>query len=320
MTTVVRTDALTKDFPIGFWRPRPHRALDALSFDIPQGGVFGLLGPNGAGKSTTLKLLVDLLRPTSGRAELLGRPAGDVAARQRLGFLPEHPTFYDHLSADELLTYFAGLFGLRGADRRARVARVLDRVGLGADRRRPLRQYSKGMVQRVGLAQALLNDPELVILDEPMSGLDPVGRREVREIILELRDEGRTVLFSSHILSDAELLCSRVGILAKGRLVAAGSLSELTAGGTRGADVVVDLVSPDLLARLGRVARRVHQIADGRYSIELGPEDRPETVIADASAQGARLVSVSPIRVTLEDVFLKALGISPSSDGKGPQA
>ncbi len=186
-------------------------------------------GPNGAGKSTTLKLLTHLIRPTAGRAELLGRPVGDIAARHRLGFLPEHPYFYDYLTAEELVAYFAGLFGLTGGDRRRRAAQVLDRVGLGDERSRPLRQYSKGMLQRVGLAQALVNEPELVILDEPMSGLDPIGRRDVRELILELRDEGRTILFSSHILSDAELLCSRVGILAKGRLVATGTLADLTA-------------------------------------------------------------------------------------------
>jgi ABC-2 type transport system ATP-binding protein len=307
MPTVVRTDRLTKDFAVGFWRPRPHRGLDALSLAIPAGGVFGLLGPNGAGKSTTLKLLLDLLRPTSGQAEVLGQPAGDTGARQRLGFLPEHPTFYDHLTAEELLTYFAGLFGFRGADQRARAARALDRVGLGADRRRPIRQYSKGMVQRVGLAQALVNEPELVILDEPMSGLDPIGRREVREIILELRDEGRTVLFSSHILSDAELLCSAVGILNRGRLVASGSLSELTSGGAQGWDVVMSSVDEALAARVAPSVARSRRIADGRYSFELSAESRPEPFIADLTSAGACLVSVSPLRTTLEDVFVRVL-------------
>jgi ABC-2 type transport system ATP-binding protein len=224
----VVTDALTKDFPLG-WRGR-RRALDELSLEIPTGGVFGLLGPNGAGKSTTLKILLNLLWPTSGRAEVLGHPPGALAARQRLGFLPENPTFYDHLTAEELVTYFAGLFGYRGRAARVRAAAVLDAVGIGDDRARPLRQYSKGMLQRVGLAQALVNEAELLIFDEPMSGLDPVGRRDVRELILRLRDEGRTVLFSSHILSDAEQLCSRVAILANGRLIASGAVEELTRG------------------------------------------------------------------------------------------
>lgn len=308
MSTVVRSERLTKDFSSGFWRPRPQRALDSLSLDIPAGVVFGLLGPNGAGKSTTLKLLLNLLRPTAGSAELFGRPAGDVDARRRLGFLPENPTFYDHLTAEELVSYFAGLFGLSGEDRRRRVSNVLDRVALGAERRRPLRQYSKGMLQRVGLAQALVNDPELVILDEPMSGLDPVGRRDVRETILELRDQGRTVVFSSHILSDAELLCSRVGILAKGRLVASGTLSELTGSERRGAEIVVTGLADAAVDRIRPSVGRVNRIDDGRYSIEVDANVRPETVVAEIAVLGATLVSVTPLGASLEAVFMKALG------------
>src|SRR6202043_2458513 len=186
-------------------------------------------GPNGAGKTTTLKLLMQLVFPTSGHAEILGRPAGDLAVKRRIGYLPENPYFYDHLTAEELLTYFAALFGYRGAERRARASRLLDEVGVGAERRLQLRKFSKGMLQRVGIAQALINDPELVILDEPMSGLDPIGRRDVRTLILRLRDRGCTVFFSSHVLSDAEALCSRVAILAKGRLVTTGRLTEILA-------------------------------------------------------------------------------------------
>jgi len=318
MTAIVHADRLTKDFFTGFWRPRPYRALDALSFEIPPGGVFGLLGPNGAGKTTTLKLITDLLRPTSGRAEVLGRPAGDVDARRRLGFLPEHPTFYDHLTAEELLAYFGGLFGYTGEDRRRRVTRVLDLVGLDEARKRPIRQYSKGMVQRVGLAQALINDPELVILDEPMSGLDPLGRREVREIILALRDEGRTVLFSSHILSDAEMLCSRVGILSKGQLVASGSVNDLTASGGRGWEIVVGDLPAAAAERIGRRARRLTRIADGRYTVDLAPDVRPEPVIAELAAAGATLVSVTPLRTTLEDVFVARVGARPAAP-KAPE-
>jgi ABC-2 type transport system ATP-binding protein len=233
MTDVVRTERLTKDFLTGFWRPRPKRALDELSFSVPEGEVFGLLGPNGAGKTTTLKLLMDLLRPTSGSAELFGRSVRDPEARRRVGFVPEQPYFYDHLNATELVQYFAGLSGLKGADRAAKANAALDRTGItGEDRRRPLRQFSKGMMQRVGLAQAIVHEPELIVLDEPMSGLDPIGRRDVREMILALRNEGRTILFSSHILSDAEQLCSRVGILARGRLAKIGPLAEMTATAT----------------------------------------------------------------------------------------
>jgi ABC-2 type transport system ATP-binding protein len=322
MATIVRTEQLTKDFLTGFWRRRPHRGLDALSIEIQSGDVFGLLGPNGAGKSTTLKLLNNLIWPTSGRAEVLGRPPGDVGARQKLGFLPENPSFYDHLTAEELLIYFAGLFGYSGADCTARAARMLDQVGLGADRRRPLRQYSKGMVQRVGLAQALINDPELVILDEPMSGLDPIGRREVRDLILGLRDQGRTILFSSHILSDAELLCNRVGIVSKGKLVASGTVSELTSGaagsGAPGWDIIVSGLSDAIAERLRARVARVTKIADGRYSLELPTEAHPETFIAELASMGASLVSVMPLRTTLEDVFLRALGTAgrPSQRGE----
>jgi ABC-2 type transport system ATP-binding protein len=313
MPSVVSTQHLTKDFPVGFWRPRPHRGLDGLTFDIRPGEVFGLLGPNGAGKSTTLKLLTNLLFPTSGTATVFGRPAGDVAARQRLGFLPEHPTFYDQLTAEELLSYFAGLFGETGAGRRAKATAALDRVGLGADRTRPLRQYSKGMLQRVGLAQALVNDPELVILDEPMSGLDPVGRREVREIILQLRDDGRTILFSSHILSDAEWLCNRVAILSGGRLVALGTVAELVAQSTdvataRGWEVVVAAVSPALLARWRPRVVKTTLLSAGRYAFELGREDRPEPFVAEAAEAGAALVSVAPLRAGLEEVFMARVG------------
>src|SRR5687768_2186727 len=223
----IRTEALTKHYRVGFWRPRPYVALDALTFAVHQGEVFGFLGPNGAGKTTTLKLLMQLIYPTSGHAEILGRPVGDLDVRRRIGYLPENPYFYDYLTAEELLKYFASLFGYRGSRRAQRVARLLDEVGIGAERRLQLRKFSKGMLQRVGIAQAILNEPEVVFFDEPMSGLDPLGRREIRELILGLRDRGCTVFFSSHVLADAEALCSRVAVLAGGRLAAVGALADL---------------------------------------------------------------------------------------------
>jgi ABC-2 type transport system ATP-binding protein len=305
MATVVRTEGLTKDFPVGFWRPRPRRALDQLTLDVPAGGVFGLLGPNGAGKSTTLKLLLGLLRPTAGRAKVFGHAPGDLRARQQLGFLPENPTFYDHLTAEETLGYFAGLFGYRGDERRRRIRDVLELVGLQDDGRRPLRQFSKGMVQRLGLAQALVNDAELIILDEPMSGLDPIGRREVRDIILRLRGSGRTVLFSSHILSDAEQLCSRIGILARGTLAAVGTLDELTRQAARGWEVVATDVTHAVADRIAADVRESTMIADGRYAFRLDPSTRPEPLIAALAAAGASLVSVTSVKTTLEDVFLE---------------
>ena len=308
MQSVVRTEQLTKDFLTGFWKPRPGRVLDAVSVDVPRGEVFGLLGPNGAGKTTTIKLLMDLLRPTQGRAEIFGRPVSDADVRQRVGFVPEQPYYYDHLSAEELVQYFAGLSGLSRVDAVARTAAVLTRTGVrDEDRRRPLRQFSKGMLQRVGLAQALVHDPELVVLDEPMSGLDPIGRRDVRQIIMQLRDEGRTVLFSSHILADAELLCSHVAILARGQVVALGKLTDLTAPAMHGSEVVVSNVNAEAAARIGAHAARVTEIADGRYCFELAPGERPEPVIAILAAAGATLVSVSPVRASLEDIFLEAI-------------
>src|SRR6187402_1103427 len=235
----IRTEGLTKHYTKGFWRPRPYAALEDLTLQVGAGEVFGFLGPNGAGKTTTLKLLMQLVYPSSGRAELLGKPVGDLSVKRRIGYLPEHPYFYDHLTAEELLRYFAGLFGYSGAERSQRVERLLDDVGIGPERRLQLRKFSKGMLQRVGIAQALINDPELVIFDEPMSGLDPLGRRDVRALILRLRDRGCTVFFSSHVLSDAEAVCSQVAILARGRLVTAGRLSDMQPFQASGWEMVV---------------------------------------------------------------------------------
>jgi ABC-2 type transport system ATP-binding protein len=305
MPPAIRIEELTKDYAVGFWRKRPYRALDRLSLEIESGEVFGFLGPNGAGKTTTLKLLMQLIFPTSGRAEILGRPVGDVPTRHRIGYLPENPSFYEYLTAEELLTYFAELFGYPAAERRRRVAAMLDRVGLGAERRLQLRKYSKGMVQRVGIAQALLNDPNVIFLDEPMSGLDPLGRRDIRTLILELRDQGRTIFFSSHILADAEALCSRVGVVAGGRLAASGSLNDMLAFDVRGWELVVSDLNPDALARVQPVARRVTEISPGRYALELSLDHPPEGVLGDLVSTGARLVSLNPVRETLEEFFVR---------------
>src|SRR5262245_39557103 len=301
----IRTEALTKHYKVGFWRPRPYLALDSLSLRVNQGEVFGFLGPNGAGKTTTLKLLMQLIFPTSGRAEILGRPVGDPAVRRLIGYLPENPYFYDYLTAEELLEYFAGLFGYEKSERRTRASRLLDDVGIGAERRLQLRKFSKGMVQRVGIAQALINEPELVILDEPMSGLDPLGRRDVRSLILRLRDRGCTVFFSSHVLSDAEALCNRVAILAKGKLVTAGRLSDMVDFRARGWELVVSGANPAAIAGLGARVRRAVQIAEGRYQLDLPIESAPDQLLAELTAGGAQLVSLNPIRDTLEDFFVR---------------
>ena len=305
--SVLATRDLTKDYAVGFWRKRPYRALDRLTLEVGPGEVFGFLGPNGAGKTTTLKLLIQLVYPTSGEAEILGRPLGDRSVKQRIGYLPENPYFYDHLTAEELLVYYASLFGLRGQERASRASRLLDEVGVGAERRLQLRKFSKGMLQRVGIAQALINTPELVILDEPMSGLDPLGRRDVRTLILRLRDAGCTVFFSSHVLSDAEALCSRVAILAKGRLVAAGRLTDMLALRARGWEMVVAGASEPLIASLGSRVRRSVRISEGRYTLELALDPPPEQLLADLTAGGAHLASLNPIRETLEDVFVQSV-------------
>ncbi|MGE3510316.1 MAG: ABC transporter ATP-binding protein [Vicinamibacterales bacterium] len=299
------TTELTKDFAIGFWRKRPYRALDRLTLSVETGAVFGFLGPNGAGKTTTLKLLMRLVFPTAGHAEVLGRPLGDRSVRARLGYLPENPYFYDYLTAEELLEYFAGLFGCAPAERRRRATRLLDEVGIGAERRLQLRKFSKGMLQRVGIAQALINDPELVIFDEPMSGLDPLGRRDVRALILKLRDKGCTVFFSSHVLSDAEALCSRVAILAKGRLLTEGRLTEMLAFQVHGWELVVEHVTDAALQTLQTHARRVIRISEGRYQAELPLDPPPDRVLSALVTAGAGLVSLNPIRQTLEDLFVQ---------------
>ena len=207
----IEVEKLTKDYPYGFLQLKKKRSLDALTMQVQTGEVFGFLGPNGAGKSTTIKLLMRLIFPTAGSARILGKPISDIAMHRDIGYLPEQPYFYDYLTAAELLDYFARFHDFSANERRERVARTLKKVGLADSARVQLRKFSKGMLQRVGLAQAILHDPEVVVLDEPMSGLDPVGRREVRDIILELKKQGKTVLFSTHILSDAEMLCDRVG-------------------------------------------------------------------------------------------------------------
>ena len=313
MAPAIDIHELTKDYPVGFWRPRPYRALDRLTLSVEPGEVFGFLGPNGAGKTTTLKLLMQLVFPTSGHATILGRPVGDLDVRRRIGFLPENPYFYDNLTAEELLHYFAGLFDVRGAERARRVTTLLDEVGLGPERRMQLRKYSKGMVQRVGIAQALVNDPEVIFMDEPMSGLDPLGRRDIRALILRLRDAGKTVFFSSHILTDAETLCSRAAIVAGGRLATIGRLADMAGYEVRGWEVVMASVSPDLMARVAGRYVKATPVSAGRFTFELTNQTRPEPFIADLAAGGAELVTVNPLHTTLEDIFVQQVARTRSA-------
>jgi ABC-2 type transport system ATP-binding protein len=303
----IRTDALTKHYSVGFWRPRPYLALESLTLSVGQGEVFGFLGPNGAGKTTTLKLLMQLIYPTSGSAQILGQPVGSADVKRRIGYLPENPYFYDHLTAEELLEYFGSLFGYDAAERRKRATRLLDEVGIGAERRLQLRKFSKGMLQRVGIAQALLNEPELVFFDEPMSGLDPLGRREIRQLILRLRDRGCTVFFSSHVLADAEALCSRVAVVAKGRLVAEGPLTQILAFKVHGWELVmshVPMPAIECALKEGRITKAL-PLGEDRYALDLPLETAPDRLMADLTHAGAKLVSLNPLRETLEDFFVR---------------
>ena len=239
-TPVIEIQGLTKDYPLGHWRPGSRRSLDNLNLQVEDGEVFGFLGPNGAGKTTTLKLLMGLIFPTAGTARVLGRSIDDIRMHRDIGYLPEHPYFYDYLTARELLDYYARFFGFGAQERRDRVKKVLDRVGLTTAANTQLRKFSKGMLQRAGIAQAILHDPKVVFLDEPMSGLDPVGRREVRDIIQELKQQGRTVFFSTHILSDAEMLCDRVAVLVGGKLQGVGAPSDLVSVEVQGMDILFE--------------------------------------------------------------------------------
>jgi ABC-2 type transport system ATP-binding protein len=306
----VETSDLTKDYYVGFFHKRPRRALDGLNLRVEKGEVFGLLGPNGAGKTTTFKILLRLVFPTSGTARILGRELDDVAMHARVGYLPENPYFYDHLTAQEFMNYAGELFGLRSRERQRRIDRLLERLGLGASRDIPLRKFSKGMVQRLGIAQALINDPELVFLDEPMSGLDPLGRREVRDLILELKGEGKTIFFSTHILSDAEVLCDRVAILNRGRLHGCGELGEILSLGVAVTEVVLENPSDELLRELRLYTRAVVRTGE-RVRLEVPAESDVARVLALVVRYTAKIVSVNPVKMSLEDYFMARMGATP---------
>jgi ABC-2 type transport system ATP-binding protein len=307
MTPAVEINKLTKDYEVGFLRKRKVRALDGLTLSVGRGEIFGFLGANGAGKTTTLKMLMRLMYPTSGEARILGRDIGDTSMHAEIGYLPEHPYFYDYLTAREFLEYCAELFGYPRAERRRRAATLLARVRLEEKAwDKQLRKFSKGMLQRVGLAQALVNDPSVVFLDEPMSGLDPVGRREVRDLIASLRGSGTTVFLCSHILSDVEVLCDRAAILRQGRLAHIGRLEELRdAGGARAMEVVVAGVDATRLeaALAGLDGVRV-TATPGGARVEVPSEASVDEALQAVRAAGGRLVAVHPVGNALEELFV----------------
>jgi len=299
------TDNLSKSYASGWPGRPPFVALDGLSLTVGRGEIFGFLGPNGAGKTTTLKILMGLVRATSGTAQLLGKPAGDVATRRRIGFLPESPYFYDYLTAEEFLGFYGRLAGLNHAALALRVTELLELVGLVEARTRQLRKFSKGMLQRIGLAQALIHDPELIVLDEPMTGLDPIGRKQVRDLILSLRDCGKTVFFSTHILHDVEMICDRVGIVMKGRLVASGRVDELVRQDhTRSVEVVCQQLKVEGNAFIHSLATRVLQ--QGQHCLIVLPTpDAVDALVGEIRRQGGRLLSVTPHKASLEDLFFQ---------------
>ncbi len=309
MENVVEIEGLSKDYEVGFWRKRKVRALDDLSLSVKPGGIFGFLGGNGAGKTTTIKILMGLLFPTEGSAKILGSPIDDVKMRSRIGYCPENPYFYDYLTPLELLDYFGQLFGLDAAVRSSRSEVLLNAVGLEEIAwKRQLRKFSKGMQQRVGLAQALINQPEIVFFDEPMSGLDPVGRREIRELIAGLKAKGTTVFMSTHILSDVEALCDEVAILRKGRLFATGDLQELLSRdtGRGGFEIIASGLSPAAIAQIEALSKEA--IVSGKpngIAIEVAGDDSIEAVLRTIRDNSGTLISVLPVKQSLEDLFVE---------------
>jgi ABC-2 type transport system ATP-binding protein len=271
----IKIEGLTKVYK-GFWGRKKVLALDKLNIDIQKGKIFGLLGPNGSGKTTTIKLLLGLIFPTEGRAYVLGKPTDDVATKSRIGFLPEESCFYRFLNADETLDFYGQLFSIPRKERKLRINRLIDQVGLEFARKRPLRQYSKGMLRRIGIAQALINDPDLIILDEPTSGLDPIGTRETKDIILALKKQGKTVLLCSHLLSDVQDICDRIAILDRGKLQIAGTIDEL-------------------LSRKDVVEVLIRNLSDEAIS----------EVEAFIKEKQGEVISIKTPSNTLEDLFLK---------------
>jgi ABC-2 type transport system ATP-binding protein len=308
MACVVEINKLTKDYETGFLHKRKVRALDGLSLTVNEGEIFGFLGANGAGKTTTLKLLMRLIFPTEGSARILNHDIADVSMHGLIGYLPEHPYFYDYLTALEFLNFCGQLFGLSKVDRNARAKQLLSRVKLDESKwNTQLRKFSKGMLQRVGLAQALINSPQVVFLDEPMSGLDPIGRREVRDLIAALRQEGKTVFMCSHILSDIEVLCDRVAILRGGRLAHFGYLNELRqqVAGHNLVEVIISGVDEAALApQLPGGNDYLVTSTPAGVRIELKEEKDVDYVIAALRKTGGKLVSVQPLRQSLEELFL----------------
>ncbi len=312
--TAIEIRGLEKTYAAGFWRKQKKCALKPLSLNVEEGEILGFLGPNGAGKTTTLKLLMGLVFPTGGSAKIMGHDIGDPRIRSQIGFLPEQPYFYDYLTARELLEYFAQLSGVDAKDRSRKVDRVLDRVGLQNASSTQLRKFSKGMLQRVGIAQAVLHEPKILFFDEPMSGLDPLGRREVRDLMEQLKNEGKTIFFSTHILPDAESLCDRVAIIHQGELKGVGALADLTA--TVQGKVEIIWSGADVPAAIKSIVTDLHV---GKDSVRaVAPESSEDAVIDALRRDRLHIISVTPVRTSLEEYYLQNLKPSQAAAGGKP--
>ena len=306
MEKLIEVEGFAKTFYVGFWR-RPAAAAKDISFEVRAGEVFGFLGPNGAGKTTTIKAMLDLIRMDAGQIRVLGEPPSSMKWRHAVGYMPEHPTFYDYLTGREVVTWFGQLSRMNRVDAARKAEQLLQRVGLGHALDRRLRGYSKGMLQRTGLAAALVSDPKLLILDEPMTGLDPIGRKEIRELILSLRDEGRTIFFSTHILPDIEMTCDRVAIIDKGVTRRAGRLQDILTETTRGIDVVIEGLSH--ANRDEWLDKGINvQSGDGKLVATFDDVEDARAFARDAQAQGGALSRFEPHRDDLESIFVRSLG------------
>ena len=301
---VLKTEGLTKEYRTGFWRTRV-RVLHDLNLEVHQGEVFGYLGPNGAGKTTTLKLLMGLIYPTAGRASILGQDVQDVAVKAQVGFLPENPYFYDYLTGREFLHFYGQLFDIPYRERRQRIDELLHAVGLSKAAELQLRKYSKGMLQRIGLAQALINDPQVIVLDEPTSGLDPVGRKEVRDLILDLKGKGKTVFFSTHIVPDAEMICDRVGIIVAGRLTRVGTLEELLGSEVERIEITASGFDEAVDSQIDQWSVRPPARHGDKVLFAVNTEKEASQAMEFLLGRGAAVHAVHPKRRTLEDLFLQ---------------
>lgn len=312
---VIEVDGLTKDYRQHFWTPR-RRVLDSVSFDVMQGEIFGFLGPNGAGKSTTLKILFGIIFATKGQARILGKPLGDREVKRRVGFLPENPYFYDYLTATQFLEFHGGLLGMQLEELDRRIPEVLELVGMRGTDDIYLRNFSKGMLQRIGLAQAIIHNPDLVVLDEPMTGLDPMGRREVRDLMLHLRDQKKTIFFSTHILSDVESICHRVAILNKGKLLSCGLLNDLISVEVRAVDMIWRQASTELTALMRQIESRAVVSQDSVFmTVERGSQEstqnfekRIHQIVESGLQKKGILHTLSPKKDSLEDIFVRQVG------------